>query len=360
MTKIIKEVMTKIKECGFQVYLVGGFVRDYYLGITTNDYDMATDAKPADLMKIFSNLESTNYGSVILKYKGAHFEITTFRIEKDYHQNRFPEYIYTNSLEKDIARRDFTMNAMYMDIDGNIIDLLGGKKDIDNKIVKMVGNPYQKLEEDALRILRAIRFATIYKFKLDENLACAIKELGYLVSNLSFERKKEELDKIFISNNLKCGIKLIKDLNLDRYLELGKLNNIKYVNNLIGIWAQLDVSEKYIFNKNEKKQIDKIKMYLDKDILNPINLYDLGLYLAMIIGQIRDISVKKINEVYELLPINSQSDINITSLEIINILNIKPGKIISKIYNDLEINILNGNLNNNKDDIINYITKKYK
>lgn len=352
--------MQKVLDNGFNIYLVGGYVRDYYLNIKTNDYDLASSAKPADLMNIFSNLESTSYGSVILRYKGFRFEITTFRIEKKYIQNRFPEYVYTDKLEKDIVRRDFTMNSMYMDINGNIIDLLDGKKDIDNKVVKMISNPYKKLEEDALRILRAIRFATIYNFKLDDELYRAIKELGYLVLNLSYERKKNELDKIFASNNLAYGIRLIKELNLDKYLEIGNLDNLKYVNNLLGIWAQIEVSNKYIFKKSEKKQIDKIKKYIGVDILDPINIYKAGLYIAMIVGQINNIDVKIINEVYEKLPIKDKKEIVITSDEIINILNVKPCNLISKVYLDLETNILNGHIKNDKKDIIKYILKKYK
>lgn len=360
MTKVIVEVMNKVLQNGFDIYLVGGYVRDYYLNIKTNDYDLATNAKPADLMKIFSNLESTNYGSVILKYKGLRFEITTFRIENKYRQNRFPEYIYTDTIEKDILRRDFTINSMYMDVEENIIDLLNGKKDIDNKIVKMVSNPYKKLEEDSLRILRAIRFATIYNFKLDDELYYAIKELSYLVSSLSYERRKNELDKIFASKNLKYGIKLIKEFNLDKYLEIGNLSNLKYVNNLLGIWAQLDVSDKYIFKKSEKKQIEKIKKYLVVDILNPLYLYNAGLYIAMIVCQIKNIDIKKLNVAYNNLPIKDQKEIDITGDEIIQLLAIKPSNLISKVYQELEINILNNQLKNNKKDIIKYILKKYK
>ena len=360
MKKNVKEVMEKIIKKGFQVYLVGGYVRDYYLNKETFDYDLATSAKPVDLKEIWPNIENKNYGSVVLKYKGSRFEITTFRVEKSYHKNRFPTYEYTNSIDKDILRRDFTMNSMYMDINENIIDKLNGKKDIDNKILKMVGNADKKIGEDTLRILRAIRFATIYNFAIDKDIEEAIIKYGYMLSNLSFIHKKEELDKIFISPNLEYGLKLIKKYNLDKYLDIKGLDNLKPVNNILGIWAELDVDSKYPFKKSEKILIDKIKIYLAKDIVNPYVLYNAGLYVATVVAQIRRIDVKKINLIYDNLPIHQKEDIMITPNEIINCLNIKPGKIISSIYHDLENEIINNNLENNKKSIVKYIMKKYK
>ena len=169
MNKILKEVMNKIILNGFEVYIVGGYVRDYYLNIESTDYDLATNAKPADLKTIWPSIKTDSYGSVVLNYKNERFEITTYRIEKKYKNNRFPVYEYTNSVDKDILRRDFTINTLYMDINKNIIDKLNGRKDIDLKIIKMLNDPYVRIKEDALRILRAIRFATIYDFNIDEN-----------------------------------------------------------------------------------------------------------------------------------------------------------------------------------------------
>lgn len=360
MKKNVKTVMEKIIANGFQVYLVGGYVRDYLLNIETADYDLATNAKPADLKIIFPSVELTNYGSVILKYRGSRFEITTFRIEKNYKQNRFPSYEYANTLDEDIKRRDFTMNSMYMDIEENIIDKLNGKIDITNKTIKMVGNPDKKIEEDVLRILRAIRFATIYNFRIDLSLEESIKKYGYLLINLSYARKKEELDKIFANSNIMYGIELIKKYNLDKYLDIKGFDNLKPINNILGIWAQLEVNSKYPFKKSEKSIINKIKLYLTKDILNPHVLYKSGLYIASIVGQIRKISLKKINEAYNDLTIKQRKDIAITSDDIVKALNIKPSKIISNIYDDLAYQIINNDLVNEKDSIIKYILKKYK
>lgn len=359
MNKVLKEVMQKILNSGFEVYLVGGYVRDYCLNIKSNDYDLATSAKPADLKLIWPNLKASGYGSVVLNYKGLHFEITTYRIEKKYKNKRFPIFKYTSSIDDDIRRRDFTINSLYMDIYGVLIDKLNGKKDIENKIIKMVGNPYQKINEDALRILRAVRFATLYNFKIDDELYKAIKELNFLVGGLSPYRKKMELDKIFASKNIKYGLKLITDLGLYKYLDLENIEAIKPVNNVLGIWAQFDVLNIYPFNKIEQNQILKIKENLLKDVLNPIVLYRIGLYIALTIGEINRIKPVIINEAYENLPIKSRQDILLKPKDICEILKIKPGKLIGDIYTDLENQILKLELINEKTELEKYLIKKY-
>lgn len=359
MHKAIKEVMQKIIDNGFEVYLVGGYVRDYCLDITSTDYDLATNAKPSDLMKIFNNLKLSEYGSVVLKYNSFNFEITTFRIEYSYQKNRFPKFKYANSINQDILRRDFTMNALYMDINENIIDILDGRKDIDNKLIKMVGDPYKKIEEDALRILRAIRFATYYNFKLEKNLINAIKDLNYLVDNLSSFRIKSELDKIFASNNLDYGLKLINELGLSKYLYLDNIENIKYSNNFLGIWAQFNNLDKYNFSKCEKQQIIYIKECLEKDIFNPMIMYKYGLYIITIVASIRGVDSKLIANYFNKLSIKDRKDIKINSNEIIALLNILPGKKIKDIYEDLENKILKNELKNDNEIIKKYILNEY-
>ena len=359
MNKVVKEVMQNIIDNGFEVYLVGGYVRDYILGIESYDYDLATSAKPVDLIRLYPEAKATNYGSVILKYQDCKFEITTFRIEKNYSLNRFPTISYTDSYKKDLVRRDFTINSLYMDINENVIDEVNGIEDIHKRILKMIGDPNKKLEEDALRILRTIRFATIYNFDIDLSLDEAMFKYAYLVLNLSFDRKKEELDKVFASKNIERGLYLIKKYHLDKYLNI-KIDNIKLTNNYLGIWAQIECDTKYPFLKNEKIIINKIKKYLVKDIMNPHVLYNAGLYIASIVGQIKGISIKKINLAYTNLAIKQKSDIDITSEDIIKTLNISPGKIISNIYDDVAYQIINNNLDNNKDSILKYIVNKYK
>ena len=357
-------LLKKITEHSYKAYIVGGFVRDYIMGIESNDIDINTDATPKQIREIFEDscLPSEDYGSVTVIYKGIRFEITTFRKELTYINNRKPvEIEYINNLYEDLIRRDFTINTLCMDQDGNIIDMLDGKKDIEAKIIRTVGDASSKFEEDALRILRAVRFATILDYKLSEDVVEGIKKSKKLVHNLSYYRKKEELDKMFTSPNYKNGIKLLLELGLDKELEIPNLQKVLDTNTsgLIGIWSILNVTDKYPFNKNELELIEKINKALEYDNLDPINLYRNGLYVNSVAGEIKKMDIKVITEKYANLAIKSKKDIDIDSKTIMEILNKEPGKYLKVIYDDLEEKILFNKLENNREEICKYIKENY-
>lgn len=363
MKDIALKLINKITSAGFEAYIVGGFVRDYILGIESNDVDVNTNATPKDLMAIFKDSISPpeDYGSVTVIYNNIRFEITTFRKETGYLDNRRPEKIeYINDLYEDIVRRDFTINSLCMDKDGNIIDLLNGREDIDKRLVKAIGNPIDRFKEDSLRILRAVRFSITLDFELDKDLVKAIKKCKNLLKNLSYYRKKDELDKIFTSKNSLKGIELLKELGLDKVLELKNLDKVKRTNSLIGVWAVLNVTDKYPFTNNEKVLIKDINTVLEHNNLDPMMLYKYGLYVNSVAGEMKDLDIKKIAESYENLIIKNRKEIDITSTEIIEVTNKKPGPFINEIYKSLEREILYRRLNNNKEDIIKYIKDNWE
>ena len=358
------KLLKKITEHSYDAYIVGGFVRDYILGIESNDIDINTNATPKQIREIFTDscLPNEDYGSVTVIYKGIRFEITTFRKELTYINNRKPvEIEYINNLYEDLIRRDFTINTLCMDQDGNIIDMLEGKKDIEDKVIRTVGDAKSKFSEDTLRILRAVRFATILNFKLSDEVIDGIKNTKELLSNLSYYRKKEELDKIFTSPNYKNGIKLLLELGLDQELEIPNLSKVLDSNasNLIGIWSILNVTDKYPFNKNELDLIDNINKVMELDNLDPLNLYKYGLYVNSVAGEIKNIDIKTITEKYVGLPIKSRRDIDIDSKTIMELLDQKPGKYLKNIYDDLEEKIIYNELINNREEICKYIKEKY-
>ncbi len=358
MNSTMLNVLKKITDKGFKAYLVGGYPRDLYMGKDSLDYDICTNATPKELKNIFGSLvlKAEQYGSVTLIYNNKRFEITTFRRDIKYLNNRKPiEIEYIESLEEDLKRRDFTMNTMCIDSTGNLIDLLNGKKDIDSRIIKTVGNADLKIYEDSLRILRAIRFATVLDFELDDDLKKAIVKHKGLLNNLSYFRKKEELDKIFSSPNRIKGINLIKELGLAENLELSNIEKLVPTTYLIGIWAQLDVLNIYTFNSAEKESIIKINELLNKDILDYNNLYNYGLYISTIVGEIKGIDKKIINERYNNLYIHNKTDIKVEAKEICEILNKKPGKFLKDIFNDLEYKLVNKILPNDKETLCKYI-----
>ncbi len=358
------KLLKKLTEHSYKAYIVGGFVRDYIMGIESNDIDINTDATPKQIREIFTDscLPNEDYGSVTVIYKGIRFEITTFRKELTYINNRKPvEIEYINNLYEDLIRRDFTINTLCMDQDGNIIDMLEGKKDIEDKVIRTVGDAKSKFSEDTLRILRAVRFATILNFKLSDEVIDGIKNTKELLSNLSYYRKKEELDKIFTSPNYKNGIKLLLELGLDQELEIPNLSKVLDSNasNLIGIWSILNVTDKYPFNKNELDLIDNINKVMELDNLDPLNLYKYGLYVNSVAGEIKNIDIKTITEKYVGLPIKSRRDIDIDSKTIMELLDQKPGKYLKNIYDDLEEKIIYNELINNREEICKYIKEKY-
>lgn len=358
MLKTALKLIKKIEENGYQAYIVGGFVRDKVLGITSNDIDICTSAKPSDIRSIFptSCLPNEDYGSVTVVVKNIRFEITTFRKEITYLNNRKPvEFEYIDDLLEDLKRRDFKINTLCMDKDGNIIDLLDGNTDINRREINTVGDSYFKFSEDALRILRAVRFATILDFRLSSDVKQAILKTREYVKNLSFERKKEELNKIFASVHVKYGVKLLLELGLDKELELDNLSKIKCFDDIMGVWAQLNVEDIYPFSKNEKEIIKNIKSVLEFDNLDSLVLYRYGLYVSSIVADIKGIDRKVITKKYNELPIKGRSDILIDGDEIMRLLGTKPGKYLRNIISNIEEEIVRGNLSNDKDALKEYV-----
>lgn len=215
MYEIALNLLKEIEDKGFKAYIVGGYPRDKYLGIKSNDIDICTNARVEDLELIFDNINTKykNYGNSIVTYNDYQFEITTFRKEKYLNNRNDVEIIFIDNLEEDLNRRDFTINTLCIDKNGEYIDLKNSIKDIDNKTIKLIGS-IDRLKDDPLRILRAIRFSGNLNFKLDDYLIEGIKKYGYLIKELKDIKIKEELNKMN-----EDSINLLKYYNLDKYIE---------------------------------------------------------------------------------------------------------------------------------------------
>ena len=355
------KILNILHEHNHESYIVGGYVRDKLLGKKSNDIDICTSATPKEIMELFPNTSSPHYGSINIIYKNSNFDITTFRKDIKYQDNRVPVKLkYIKNVKQDLLRRDFTINTICIDKDGNIIDLLNAKEDLDKKIITTVGNPRYRLKEDALRILRAIRFSTILDFEIDDKTKYYIKQYSNLLKKLSYTRKKQELDKIFTSKRKAKGIKLLIELNLTNDLEIENLKNITPCDDLIGIWTQANVDDIYPFSKTEKEQMKQIREFLELDIYDKYNIYKYGLYTATVAYQIKNMDISTLSEIYKTIPITSKKDINITTKDITTILNKEPGSYIKDIFKDLEKQIINGNLENNLEKITEYIENNTK
>ena len=365
MYDVALKLLKELNDNGYKAYIVGGYVRDVLLDIESNDIDITTNATPKQIMELFNDscLPNEDYGSVIIEKKGYRFEITTFRKEIGYNDNRHPTKVkYIDELYPDLLRRDFVINTICMDSNGDIVDYLNGREDLENKVIRTVDDAYKSFSDDALRILRAIRFATILDFKLSDEVVDAIKKTKDLVRNLSYYRKKSELDKIFTSSNRKLGVSLLLEFGLDEVLELPNLSKILDTNttSLIGVWSILDVVDKYPFNKNESSLIKDISKAIPLNNLDPMALYKYGLYVNSVASEIKGYDIKNVTESYNNLVIKCRKDIDVTSDDIIKILHKEPGKFITEIYDDIEREILYRRLKNEKEDICNYILGNYE
>lgn len=256
------EILNELFRNGFEAYIVGGFPRDKYLGKESYDVDITTRATYDDLLRIFNSVKENGYMSYIVQYKGYKFQITTFRKDISYIGNRKPDnQEVVDTLFEDLKRRDFIINTLCINRHGKYLDLMGAKEDIDNRIIRTVKDPNISFKEDSLRILRCIRFAAVLNFDIEESVKNAIISNKDLIRNLSFFRKKEELDKIFKDINYQRGIELIKELDLEEVLSIKIENNI-YADNYLKIWSKIKFDDEYPFTREEKRII---RAYIDNN-----------------------------------------------------------------------------------------------
>lgn len=204
MPKEVLFILNKLNEEGFDAYIVGGCVRDKLLGLHPHDYDITTSAKPDEIKRVFKDFKTIligeEFGTVGVLINETLYEVTTFRIDGKYLNFRKPENVtFSKSLREDLKRRDFTINAMAMDSSGELYDPFGGKKDLEDKILRAVGNPNERIKEDAIRILRAIRFAGRFDFYIEDELFDAISFERKLLKKISPERIFDEFSKMITS-----------------------------------------------------------------------------------------------------------------------------------------------------------------
>ena len=245
------------------------------------------------------------------------------------------------------------------DENGEIIDFLGGRDDLERKLIRTVGEADERLEQDALRILRAIRFATVLDFQLDGEVVEAIRKHRSLLKELSYHRKKEELDKIFVSGRAEQGIDMLLDFRLDKCLDLDNLSKVENTNSLIGIWSVLHVEDKYPFSSNEKELMKDIREVMVLNNYDPMALYHYGLYVNSVAGELKGLDKKKITECYNSLSIHRRQDLDLSSEEIMDSLHKTPGEYLSDIYEAIEKEVLYHRLPNEKDKLLAYIQENF-
>ncbi len=246
-------------ENGYEAYVVGGCVRDSIMGKNITDYDITTSATPDEISNIFKKYNIRKYGAkhgtISIIYKGKMYEITTFREEEGYTDGRHPDKVsFVKDLKSDLSRRDFTINAMAADLNGNIIDYFNGLNDIKKGIIKTVGNPINRFKEDSLRIFRAIRFSLKLNFNIDKNTYRAMQDSTYLIKEhqLSKERIVAEIKEIFKYHN---GYKRLNELGIVGYIFTADMSDVSdkilnAMNNLNNFNYETEIREKGFISDN--------------------------------------------------------------------------------------------------------------
>lgn len=220
----VQNILEGLESSGFEAFLVGGCVRDLFLNKTPKDWDITTNATPKEIQEVFpDSFYENTFGTVGVKTDDEDetlkvIEITPYRLESEYSDHRHPDSVsFSKNIKDDLSRRDFTINAMALS-KGHVVDLYKGQEDLDAKVIRTVGDPKERFEEDALRIMRAVRFSAELGFIIESETAKAISELGNLLEKVSRERIREEFKKMIMSDNPMIGIVMLQKLNILKYV----------------------------------------------------------------------------------------------------------------------------------------------
>ncbi|ART76841.1 CCA tRNA nucleotidyltransferase [Sutcliffiella horikoshii] len=370
------EIIERLEENGHEAYFVGGSVRDTLMDRAIGDIDIATSATPEEIQAIFPKTVDVGaeHGTIIvITTEQESYEVTTFRTDGNYTDNRHPdEVIFVKSLEEDLKRRDFTMNAIAMNKHGKIIDPFDGEKDINRQVIRTVGKAKDRFREDALRMLRAVRFASQLSFSLEAETFLGIQADNALLENVSIERKTIEMEKLILGQGVKFGLELLVATGLHSFLplldgkkeQLLKLGDVPLyrLNNRSPVWTVLayglkidkaEVEDFLVSWKLPKKIVKSVAenlLLMDKiqhqDWQSEF-VYRAGLersleahQVMVVLGLDEDTSKKKIYELFENLPIYSLKDIVFDGHDLMELAGGKRGKWISEILSDMEMALI--------------------
>jgi poly(A) polymerase len=214
-------IVKRLRQEGYESYLAGGCVRDFLLNKAPQDYDIATSARPEDVQRIFPRTIAVGaqFGVIIVMLDGDSFEVASFRCDGPYLDGRRPSQVRYGTLQEDILRRDFTINGLVYDpVEDRVIDLIGGRKDLERRCIRAIGNPRERFDEDRLRMVRAIRFAASLNFDIDSVTFDAIKQSAATITQISWERIGEEITRILTEGGARRGFELLDETGMLKIL----------------------------------------------------------------------------------------------------------------------------------------------
>ena len=383
-------VLQKIQQAGFEAYFVGGSVRDTLLGLPIHDIDIATSAYPAEIKQIFNKTVDTGieHGTVMVLFEGQGYEITTFRTESTYQDYRRPDKVeFVRSLSEDLKRRDLTINAFAMDPSGQIIDLFDGLTDLKKGLIKAVGSPQERFSEDALRMMRALRFASQLDFKIEKQTFAAIKQNAPLLEKIAVERIQVEWLKLLEGKAPLQGLEAFLATEIYRYCPL-LAHQVKGVEKMLTLqpfscqdysqaWAYvsfcLDLTKAEVnellkawkcANETLQKtqQILKFLTALKEDALTPRSFFEAGPEAIRLANQIAKqagfgVQTSQLLATYAALPIKEKKQLCLNGKDLMA-LGYQPGPELGKILAEVEQLVLEQKLVNTPQALQSY-AKQY-
>ena len=370
-----KAILKTIEAASFEAFLVGGAVRDFVLGLDVQDVDITTSATPDDITRLFPKAIPTGkaFGTMTLIKDGHTFEITTYREDGTYINHRKPESIkFSKDVEEDLKRRDFTINALLMNASGKVIDLLGGLNDLDAGLIRTIGDPAERFNEDALRLLRAFRFHAKLGFHIEEHTLNAIQKNGSLIQKVSIERIQSEAEKMLNYPVLIPTIQLMVDTKfaddlfnlkpgleaLLNYPELTKVERLYVLSNHVDFaQAPWRLSKKTLKKLTHFKELYKaldtphprIFLQYDRELI-----YDVAHFLEKT-EQPR--KIKTIEAIENALVIKQSKDLDVSGKELDTQFHFSDKSMIKKTLNVLIDAVLEGRVDNHKPSLLNYAAK---
>jgi len=373
-------IIKKLHESGYEAYFVGGFVRDYLLNLESKDVDITTNALPEDVEKIFKNTKATGkkYGTISVFIDDLSFEVTTYRVDQKYLNHRKPEsVIFSHKLREDLSRRDFTINALAMNGNLEIIDLFNGQKDLKNRVIRAIGNPNERFKEDALRILRALRFVSRLDFSIEENTLLSMKNNLHLLNELANERILQELEEIFENSYDKSAVKYMMALGfsdvlpdfsfgLETYFKSEIKLDFKQIFALSLFLQKKEISDKWRLSNKDKLLINKFVHILNtikNTHFNPLILYKCGLEISLQTNEILRVLNEQnnqedlIHKIYHELPIKKREELEVNGHDIKGFKEINNEEIIGKVIDEIELQVVLGRLKNEKEVLKAYATQ---
>ena len=385
-------VMQQLVDAGYEAYFVGGSVRDMLLHKPISDVDIATSATPQEVKEIFSHTVDVGieHGTVMVIHHKEGYEVTTFRTEEGYEDFRHPDKVtFVRSLEEDLKRRDFTINALAIGIDDQLMDFFDGIGDLERQCIRCVGDAKERFNEDALRMFRAVRFVGQLGFQIEENTKNAISLLKINLSKVAVERMKVEFEKMIQSSYRKDALKLFVETGLYQACPLfdGKdeillklaefpLKEMSVLQAWILFIDELNLSDKEVTHllkswKSSNEQIRDVlvgyKTYRARkeEEWNFFFAYACPYEVAceveaLLIAQDKSTSMKGLEATYHSLPIRSMNDIHLNGHDIIRILKLdKKGPIIGQVLKTVEKMILEQSISNDAEVLETYVLSHF-